>query len=163
MLRSTKTIINKIVRQYLISHISYLALTFSQSLTLISCISYLGEEFEGGGLSSPPPRLAKLCFKLLCHTYYTILYYTILTILTYYTYYTYNTYLLIGFIPYSRLQTRMLSSGAPSSYRILPGVMWRFLKLSGVSWNHMVLSELFGVICSYLPRYHRPKCQQANY
>ena len=56
------------------SNISYLILTFSQSHNLLSCILYLGGEFEGGILS-PPPKPAKSNFKLLMHT---ILYYTIL-------------------------------------------------------------------------------------
>ena len=46
------------------SHISYLILTFLQSLSLISCILYLGGSLRGG-MSSPPPDPFKVPFKLI--------------------------------------------------------------------------------------------------
>ena len=127
----------------LISHVSYLILTTSYSLTLISCILYLGGEFEGREYRvHNQPRLNPALRSYYAILYYTILYYTILyyTVL-YYTYYItiyllyYN--ILMGFIPYVRLHTQMRTwsyleiSGAICSYLELSGTIGRPLYLSG--------------------------------
>ena len=77
---------------YLISHIAYCILAISQSHKLTisySHISYLASYYlgwssrGGGGHFYPHRRIYLNCaLSSLCHTYYTILYYTILTILT---------------------------------------------------------------------------------
>ena len=77
--------------------------------------SYL--ELSGGGLSSPPPNWAKFRFKLLCHTYCTILYYTIL----------------MGFIPHVLVHTQMCIW----SYLERSGAVWSYLELSGAIWNYL--------------------------
>ena len=68
----------------LISRISFVILTISQSLTVVSHILYLisGGSLKGG-LSCPPRNPAKSRFKLLCHTYLLTLLTYLLTLLTY--------------------------------------------------------------------------------
>ena len=79
----------------LISHISCLILTLSQSLTLISCILFLGGEFEGKDFYPHRQIHLNCAVSSLCHTYYTYgTYDTYHTYYTYYTYYTYSLYLL---------------------------------------------------------------------
>ena len=89
---------------YLISHISYL--TFSQSLTLISCISYLGRGVWGGDFRHPNQIVLNPALRSLCHTY----------LLTYYTYYT---YFLMGF--YHMLVW---------IHKCLSGALWSYIELS---------------------------------
>ena len=72
-----------------------------------------------------PYLLTILSYLINIVLYYTILYCAYLL-----------TFLLMGFIPYARLQTQMLIW----IYLELSGAMWRCLELSGATWSYLDLS-----------------------
>ena len=127
-------------------------LTLLQSLTLISCILYLGGGSLRVGLSSPPPDSSKLCFKLLRHTYFTYLLYLL-----------YLRHLLYCTCLWDLHHMLVCTlSVAICSYLEPSGAIWRCLELSVAIWNYLELSgawsylapsghlELSGAIFSYL-------------